>query len=425
MRTQDLERARQEAAAQEAAANAMVARTDSSARRTSPHPEWALAGRPAAGPRWILWKLWLALRLYKLSPEARTPKKQSVKYVSPHPKWALAGEPAAGPRWILWRLWLALRMYKVSWIPQPRPWGLYAKRAEEMREQLLDIRSRTHAIIVTITTKGGACKTTVTTWLGAAYAALVKKVVIIFDTDSGGGNVLTRFGLEDAETLTSTEVVRRRGRIMYKTLTQRAQTDRATGAFLIHSPAGEEFEGSALGDSIVMLHKVNAHTTVVDTGPGFNKPNTNSAVQVADVIVLTGDFQQREHIGKITKTLDHPSYSLRNSENIGRVIIAVSAVKWRHFNTRTQHALAEKFGVKSDQVVLIPYSLHFKNAGLVDLGLLSPKMLFAWTQLALRCAEVVERLGRRNQQVPVSSITTPTQQRIGARQQGPSGLGRK
>lgn len=315
--------------------------------------------------------------------------------MSRYPDWVMAGKPQGrGPRRVLWQLWVVLRIYKLSWVPQPRPYGLYSIRAAEMSAEALSNRSRTQAIIAVATTKGGACKTTTATWRAAFRAWVTRLTVILFDTDSGGGKVLRRFGLDSREAMTSTEVVKRGGKVPYEELSRRTQTDPKTGVVMIHSQAGEEFEGDTLGAAIYELHRMSAHTVIVDCGPGFKKVNTDSVMRVSDVIVIPGDFGSGDDLDDIKETLDYPPYHLRGSE-IGRVVIAVSAVKWRHFNTRTQYMLAKRFGVTPQQVVLIPYSRYLHKTGTVDLDRQHPKMQWASALLERRCGEAVIRHGRR------------------------------
>ncbi|HTK39638.1 MAG TPA: hypothetical protein VL362_02125 [Patescibacteria group bacterium] len=316
---------------------------------------------------------------------------------SRYPDWALAGKPGRGPRLVLWWLWLVLRIYKISWVPQPRAVGLYGLRAAELNQSAIDNRSKSQKIVVVVTAKGGACKTTTSTWKAAIAASFSRLAVILFDTDSAGGKVLKRFRLNSEDAMTSTEVVKRGGNISYEELSRRTPTDPNTGVVMIHSPAGEEFEGDSLGVAVYNMHRASAHTLVVDCGAGFKKVNTDSVIKVADVIVIPADFGSGDYncddIEDVKETLDYKPYGLR--EEIGRVVIAVSAVKWRHFNTRTQYALARKFRVAPHQVVLIPYGRYFHKTGSVNLEKLRAKMLFAWALLNQRSDEAVIREGRR------------------------------
>lgn len=301
------------------------------------------------------------------------------------PDWVIAGRPDKnGPRLLLWKLYTVLHLWRISWIPQPRPYGSYTARIPEICNEIVSQRHLSQAIIAVLTSKGGATKTTVSTWLSAILMWITKFVVLVFDADRGGGKAAKRLGLDPSKTLAidrvSHMIVNMSWKPTYEDLIPVTSADHDTGVMVFHCPPGVELNEANTKTTLTAV-KSTCHTLVIDSGPGLAVPATNGAVAASTVQIIPADFNSGDDLADVQATLDYGPYQ-RNGLSTDSVVIAISAVPWRKFNTRTQFELARQYGVDPSQVVLIPFVKHLLKTRQVGVGSLNAKTLWAWCRLA-------------------------------------------
>lgn len=289
----------------------------------------------------------------------RPPKK--VKDKPPLPDWVIGGKPTKiGPRKVLWHLYVALRLYKLAWVPQPRPHGLHLARVRTIMKWVVDNRHLSMAIVAVVTTKGGATKSTVSTWFAALLEWITKLQAVVFDADTGGGKSAKRFGIDPNTTFESHEAIKlivdEHWDPTYEDLVGCLQSDRETGVMVFYCAAGKRGVTSDNAVKALISLKRTAHTLVVDTAPGFERSITEGVVEAATVSLIVGNHHSSEDMDDIGKTLAHEAYGY--GSKLDQVVIVISSVRWQDFNTRTQYSYAERFHVRPDQVVLIPYIRH-------------------------------------------------------------------
>lgn len=356
--------------------------------------------------------------------EYTIPEPEKVPRSRRGPAWVLAGKPdKRGIRRALWWFYATWGLYKFSWIPQPRPITSYPQAIAMKKTKINSLRKYSMAIVAVITTKGGATKTTVTTWLAAVLKSIIQFQVSVFDADVGGGKVAKRYALDPTDTMSGIDAVRmitaphgEQWIPQFEDLVPRVSADLETGVMVFHSPAGSVIHADEIQATLPAI-KSTCHTLVVDSGPGLMVSVTDGLVKQSGVRLIVADINSDEDLDDISSTLDHPEYNLRTE--IASVVIVISAVKWLKYNTRTQYAFAKIYGVKPEQVVLIPFNrylarnamsktisasaisasaLHSKR---VTISALNHKTEYAWCTLA----EVVsERAVAYNKKHPLRRL---------------------
>jgi cellulose biosynthesis protein BcsQ len=320
------------------------------------------------------------------------------------PQWLIAGKPqSSGLALALWWLYARLYLYKVSWVPQPSSIVSYKADTKRLTELLTERRQQAGSIVTVLTKKGGATKTTVSTWLAATLWHATKLAVTIFDLDVGGGNVAKRFAVNPDKTLTSDLFVRlaaqkddQQWSPEYADMVKYTLADKETGVVIIHSvpKPGESISGIAARRALAKV-KTTCHTLIVDTAPGFDVQATRGALAISEVCLVVGDANSGEDLDAIEATLNHPTYNLR--ENIKQVVIVISGLRWPHLTTRTQYQFAERFKVEPEQIVLIPFDTYIRNkqnieeshiqARPVRLNALNSRVRHSWYLLANTVSE--------------------------------------
>jgi MinD-like ATPase involved in chromosome partitioning or flagellar assembly len=257
-------------------------------------------------------------------------------------------------------------------------------------------------IIAVLTTKGGATKTTVSTWLSATLASVNHSSVAIFDVDRGGGKVAKRFGFNPKTVMTTDRFVNHilAGESFdHSTLVRMTESDPLTGVTVFHSQPGQSVTAEKMETALTVL-KTELHTLVIDTGPGVRVPSTNASAAVSNVQVVVGNGNSGDDLSDIAATLAHQPYKLAESyaqDEDGNVtafgikdsvVIAISGLHRLKCNTRSQYAFAEQYGVKPEKIVLIPFNRYLRQTGRVKLSALEPRTLHAFYQLAARVARI-------------------------------------
>lgn len=314
--------------------------------------------------------------------------------------WVLEGKPKdSAILRVVWWLYAALRLYKISWIPQPRTVLSCNAEADRVMKRISALRHQTMAIVTVLTAKGGATKTTISTWLAATLAEATRLPFAVLDTNSGGGKAAGRFGLEKESMLTSKQLansIDNNDKPTYRDLLTKTNTDERTGVMVIHHDAGDYI---ALRKTKAMVEELSrhVHTLVVDTSPNLKDLSTYGAAQVSTVRIVVGKASSDEDLEDVGETLDDPRYEMR--EHLDSVIIALSDLPARKCGTRTQFMYAERFKVHPNQIVLVPFDPHLKKVGRVHRPALTARARLAMSQLAELVGTTVATLNTSAAQV--------------------------
>lgn len=297
--------------------------------------------------------------------------------------WVLAGKPLNSKiLFAIWWLYAILRLDKVRWIPQPRTVWSFNAEADRIMQRIRAVRHQTMAIITVMTAKGGATKTTTSSWFGATSKQGSGLPVFIFDTNSGGGKVSGRLNLNSEEVLTSKQLANMvtDGKTpTFHELLNLTKTDELTVVMVSHHAPGDVIGYADTALTLLMLKRM-FHTVVVDTSPSLEDSSVLGASFVSDVFVLVGKASSNEDMEDIETALNDKRYGLR--EQLDSVVISLSDIPPHHCGTRTQYEYAERFKVNPDQIVLVPFDPHLKKVGKVRRDALTPRARMAMSQLS-------------------------------------------
>lgn len=329
----------------------------------------------------------------------RTPKLK-VSFDDKLPEdWLRASKPQQkGFRMAIWWLYCFTHAYNVRWIPVPKPFWSYKNY---ITETIAIIRAKKHkimAIVCAVSRKGGTGKTSVDSWMTSLFALYIDIVSVLFDADSGSDTAGGRHDVyPDPDHLTSlqaAEMILRHNWMPTKTdLTNCIAYDKLSQAYVIPhaididiTPAQMEQIAKALKPACDMLF--------IDTAPGVKEKNVEGAIKASTVTIVNARHSvtdKMDDMRGISQVLNHPSYGLTEASKLDSVILAISAVRWLSFNLRTQYEIADKYGVRPDQVVLIPYKRYLYDTKLVNPENVSSRVVYAMTNLMLAIANAAER----------------------------------
>lgn len=323
-----------------------------------------------------------------------------------YPPFVMAGRPLKiGPRRALWWLWSRFGLYNHAfrWIPQPRPYGLYARHVLALVGNINYVRKYSHTIIDVITLKGGGGKTTVTTWLAAALMHAHKWLVYILDLDHALSKVMGRFGHPNKTSGTAWTILhaiehiyglaQKGQQITTEDLLRHSWTDEATGVAFFEGPSeAEPFDATHVDASIPIIAGC-THTTIVDNRPTVTEGAMRAGVYRSCVHVLPGVVGITDHMGGIETTMTRHDLGLSTCttahdpetdrdlvvlEKAGdTVVVVVIGVRWHQYNTRTQYEIAERFKIDPDRVVLWPYNRYMSRNRRVLLRAVDTRTLHA------------------------------------------------
>jgi cellulose biosynthesis protein BcsQ len=305
--------------------------------------------------------------------------------------WLLAGKPRnSNILYAIWWLYAIMKLDRVEWIPQPRMILFFNREASRVMARISDIRHVTMAIITVMTAKGGATKTTISTWLVAIFAIATGLSYAIYDTNRGGGKVAGRFDLEKSDVMSTRSLNKRvwqNNTPTYDELLRTSSSVENMGVFVFHHIAGNHISTTGMIKTANELKK-QFHSVIIDTSPNLRDASTYGASSVSTVRVVVGKASSDEDMEDIEETLRDSNYQLR--EQIGSVVIAISDLPGYKCGTRTQYAYAERFNVHPDQIVLIPTDPYLKKVGKVRRSSFNGSALSAHARLALiQLAELV------------------------------------
>jgi MinD-like ATPase involved in chromosome partitioning or flagellar assembly len=315
------------------------------------------------------------------------------------PIWVRESKPSKkGLRMAIWWTYCVLRLYKISWVPVPQPFWSYKNQTTFNIDSIRAKRDRIMGIVAVASRKGGTGKTSVSSWMNSMFSLLIDIMSALFDADSGSDAAGGRHGIHpDPNHLTSLQVTKMILNYGWKPtkedFTRKVAFDKLSQAYVIPYAIDIEITPEEMA-TVAHTLKPACDLLFLDTAPGIKEKNTEGAIEASTVTILTARHNVEDDMRGISLALAHKPYGLRTSAKSDGVIIVLNAVKWYNFNKRTQYMEAEKFNVRPDQVVLIPFRRYLYNTKQVDLSNVSNKVVFAWTNLMLAIANAAERYNK-------------------------------
>lgn len=304
--------------------------------------------------------------------------------------WLLAGKPKDSKLLLAWWWFYAIfKLDRIKSIAQPPTVLSYDREADKIMDRLSDLRHLTMAIITVLTAKGGATKTTISTWLAATLAEATKLSMAVFDTNKGGGKVAGRYELDKNAMMSTRNLVKRVWQDQapeYDDLLALTGTDKLTGVVVFHHLPGNNISENAMIKTVVEI-KRRFHTLVVDTSPNLEDSAVGGASSVSTVRIIVGKASSEEDLEDVEETLLNHKYGLR--EQLDSVVIALSDLPAKECGTRKQYEFAARFKVRPEQIVLVPSDPHLKKVGKVRRSALTPAARYAMTRLAEVVCETV------------------------------------
>jgi hypothetical protein len=315
------------------------------------------------------------------------------------PDWLIYDQPASGFNiyWIKWWLYARLGMYKWSWIPIPR-FVNYRAESRAIDSWIRSQRSLSQCIGCVGNASGGIGKTSITGGLLASLRDAHDMSTIGYDGDVSDPNLLPRFHLQDVNALTGQPVISGKRLVQrliegwrptYRDLIPLTAIDEDSGIMFVTADTKAIDEESSI--LIMERLKETTHTLIADTEPGIGETRggTHGLVRASDIIVIAGDASQPKSFPAIERTFTPDGLNLRNADGEApNVILAFGAVNRRDFNSRIQFEYADRYGVKPDRVVLIPYSKYIrgdprsKQMNKMKLSALSDSVVYGYKKLA-------------------------------------------
>lgn len=322
------------------------------------------------------------------------PEKTPSKLESTLPEWLVSVKPSSSDisGYVYWWFYTRTRLYRLhsNLIAPPSD---HRHSAAEYKENIKFInahRREALSIISILQTKGGATKTTVSTWLMAVLSEAMKLPNVIVDLDTGGGKVAKRHGLDPSVAMNVNDLIEqiKKGESPeMDDLLRYGVTDAETGTLIIHCEPRKILQ---LQDTANLLRYLKRRFAIVlaDTGPGFKRLSNDAAAQSADFTIVPNSGVSDEEIEDINETLDNDEYKIDRS----KAIVVLSTLQPSLMNARVRYRMAERCGVKVDDMILIPYERYLDsrvmvNRKTVQLKQLSPVTALMFSRLAKRAVE--------------------------------------
>ncbi len=326
--------------------------------------------------------------------------------------------PTQGIRSVLWKV--ARPVYvRTGWEGLRLEASLEEQEAAA-RDRLWRLGSRQLTIAVT-SQKGGSAKTATACWESALIKQVLMTSVLVLDlNESGGGGAAVRLGLNPAQTLRTSQLMQGFKQLTHNhaTLIQGITLHRQTGVGVIASDDVVSQQYS-LADFQTMLAEVKGevHTLWCDTGNGLLSASNLSAVDLADVLVLSGREEQKSFRGKrrsaasgkeeIHDSLRSIRFTMEKYHEVGfkekvrnaQIVIFGAAPKtWKRY--------AQLFGVDESQIHLVPYNSYMAEDRPVDLQKIPPAVRVALLQLAVSIYETPTSHDQVDVQAQLDALAT-------------------
>ena len=303
------------------------------------------------------------------------------------PDWYLASRPKNWLWIALWWMYGLFGCYKYRFIPVPRYWGSYRRRIRENRRFMYKNEAYSKGIFSFHSLKGGALKTTVSTWSAAENAASTTGTTLLIDADSGMLESAARRFLVYLHTKflrfpNAARLILHKGWIpTNEEILEFAPRHEESGAYILTMDEVTHFTGEQM-KHVLETFKPAVGSLFVDPGPGNKEPNSPGVLKASTVVTITGIHQNEDSIAGVHGSLATESYGLRQRIDNGEtVFIAIGGVSWLNFNKRTQYEQAAEFGVSPESVVLLPDHKHIIKSRPVRRKAVSLKFRYAISNL--------------------------------------------
>ena len=329
------------------------------------------------------------------------PKPAKPKFEETLKPWVLAFKPEKkfSLAYIKWWLYTRLRLMQFEFIAPPSTVVNAWKEIRANIKYLIDHRDQTSAIIVVLSAKGGAAKSTIIQWLAAFIGYYVKLKPALLGMDVGADKTVSRFAADEDKVFPVSmlnELVKQRIPFSADWLGSQTQSDAESGVVLFKAKP----ETSGLRDynidettnTMRYMHKLYP-VTFGDTGPGTVMKAAEGAALAADVTLVSNKGLSQEVLNDIRATLQLKNYSLATKAI--EPIVVIEGVQPRMLNTRTQYEIvAAKCQVKPENVILLPYDRYLDdqrqfNLKRVHIPALSTRSTLMLSRLARRVVEVI------------------------------------
>ena len=290
--------------------------------------------------------------------------------------------PSYGLRGQLWRLF-GRRLYaRTGW-----KWltGLSQRdRLEHALNGLWELRA-SRKTIAFLNSSGGSGKTTGAVWFAAAAAYAFKGNVVAVDANENAGHTADRFGIagEPEQSATGSQQLISdqpdrplqrlggRGTIRLRDFVKqrhsfrqgdhflpRVDRDRESGVFVIASNAidDEDIDRQAFEEALRLLGgELSLQVVICDCGNGLKNSTNHGSVEVADVLVFTGNVFKSESLNDITSTMDrYENLGYGGKVRSGFVVIFGAS-------PRNRVQLAARYGMPLNRVFIFPVNRYMRD----------------------------------------------------------------
>lgn len=348
--------------------------------------------------------------LNKSQNKAKATKPPKPKFESTLAPWVMAFKPQANSRkgrfnpffvvaYLKWFIYTRLRLMKYEFISPPST--IVNARAEIRSniQYLKDHRQETNAIIVVLSAKGGAAKTSIIQWLAAFIGYYVKSKPALLGMDVGADKTVWRFDSKKRPLFSVSlliELVKQRVSFTANWIQDQTETDEESGVVLFQAkPEGSNIRDFNIDDTANMLRYMHELYPLVfgDNGPGLNMRESDGAAQAAHVALVCNKGISEEALSDIRATLTLPNYDLA-SKRI-KPLVVISGVIPSYLNTKTQYEIvAKECHVDPKNVILLPYDRYLvderrRNLKHVHISALTLKSTLMLSRLAKRVVEAI------------------------------------
>lgn len=303
------------------------------------------------------------------------------------PDWYLASHPKNWLWIALWWMYGLIGGYNYRFIPVPRYWGSSRRRIRENERFMYENEAHSKGIFSYHSMKGGALKSTVSTWSAAENAANTSGTTLLVDADSGMLQSAARRFIVYLHTKflrfpNAAKLILHKGWVpKNEEILEFAPRHEESGAYILTMDEVTDFTSEQMKHVLETL-KPAVGSLFVDPGPGNKEENSSGVIRASTVVTLTGIHENDDSVAGVHASLNEEAYGLRKRiENGETVFIAIGGVRWLDFNKRTQYKLAEDFGVTPESVVLLPDHKHILKTRPVRRKAVSLKFKYAISNL--------------------------------------------
>jgi Mrp family chromosome partitioning ATPase len=259
-------------------------------------------------------------------------------------------------------------MWKWSWT--------WMKERDEARRY-----AKIRKIKAAFNNNGGSGKTTITVFLALARKSIVKREVLVIDTNDAEGGTARRLGVSRNQTLKTRDFVKRlrASQITTNDLVDEIAVHDDSGVRIIASARLLKQDDTTEAEIISGLSKLGEtfHTVYCDPGNPHKNPGNFGAAAAADTLIFVGNVNMwgsvhpiPTRMQRLRARISHQRIveddDVKNTmdaytelgfpEKVRNSVIVVIGGKTRHRNAYATH-----YGWPVERVFIIPKSLHMKR----------------------------------------------------------------